>query len=131
MNNKYVLSSDQYNDFYNFIKAHQDLNYNQLDLYEKYGQSPFSKFSWYMEADNNHELIIFNYLLAKWIDKQISNSDSSIKEKFRFFKDILDNSFINISYQEIDTDFINNMFIVKDRQGNLEDNLIKLIGQKI
>ena len=36
MNNKYVLSSDQYNDFYNFIKAHQDLNYNQLDLYEKY-----------------------------------------------------------------------------------------------
>lgn len=131
MNNKYVLSSAQYNDFYNFIKAHQDLNYNQLDLYEKYGQSPFSKFSWYMEADNNHELIIFNYLLAKWIDKQISNSDSSIKEKFRFFKDILDNSFINISYQEIDTDFINNMFIVKDRQGNLEDNLIKLIGQKI
>lgn len=69
--------------------------------------------------------------MAKWIDKQISNSDSSIKEKFRFFKDILDNSFINISYQEIDTDFINNMFIVKDRQGNLEDNLIKLIGQKI
>lgn len=131
MNNKYVLSSAQYNDFYNFIKAHQDLNYNQLDLYEKYGQSPFSKFSWYMEADNNHKLIIFNYLLAKWIDKQISNSDSSIKEKFRFFKDILDNSFINISYQEIDTDFINNMFIVKDRQGNLEDNLIKLIGQKI
>ena len=131
MNNKYVLSSDQYNDFYNFIKAHQDLNYNQLDLYEKYGQSPFSKFSWYMEADNDHKLVIFNYLLAKWIDKQISNSDPLISKKFEIVKSIINDSFINIFYQEIDTDLINNMFIIKDDQGDLEENLVKLIGQKI
>ena len=131
MNDKYVLSSLKIDDFYDFILAHKNANNNSKVLYEKYENSQFAKFSWMMDADGSCQLVLFNYIIAKWIDKRITSSNDTTFEGYKlFFNDNLYES-IDMIQQNIDTEFIDKMFRIKDDQGNLEDNLINLVGFKI
>lgn len=131
MNDKYVLSSLKIVDFYDFILAHKNANNNSKVLYERYENSPFAKFSWMMDADGSCQLVLFNYIIAKWIDKRITSSNDTSFEGYKlFFDDNLYES-INIIQQNIDAEFLDKMFRIKDDQGNLEDNLINLVGFKI
>ena len=131
MNDKYVLSSLKIADFYDFISAHQNSDSNFDVLYKKYENSPFAKFSWLMGADGSCQLVLFSYIIAKWIDKQIASSDNTAFKDYKLFFDDELYENLNIVQQNIDAEFIDKMFCIKDDGGDLEDNLINLIGFKI
>lgn len=131
MNDKYVLSSLKIADFYDFISDHKNSDNNFDAVYKKYENSPFAKFSWIMGADGSCQLVLFNYIIAKWIDKQITSSGDTAFDDYKlFFNNNLHES-LNIIQQNIDAEFIDKMFCIKDNCGDLEDNLINLIGFKI
>lgn len=131
MNNKYVLSSAKISDFYDFIVDHKNSNSNAEELYKKYENSPFAKFSWIMEADGSCQLVLFNYIVAKWIDQQITSSGNTAFKKYKLFYDNNLNENINMIQQNIDAEFIDKMFSIKSEHGDLEDSLINLMGFKI
>ncbi len=131
MNNKYIVSSEKFNDLCDFLEAHYNLS-NHNEFYDKYSNSPFAKFSWLIEADaSNEQLIIFNYIVAKWLDKQITSSDKNIQAKLTLILNNDNLDLMKISFQNIDNDLIEKMFLPKNNLYDLEDNLINLIGHKI
>lgn len=128
---KYVLSSESFDDFYQILEDMNNLEDDFESLYEKYSDQKLASFFWFLGGDGKEKLVLFYYLVAKWMDKKISRRDQSIREKINNLFSKKFDEFGAISFEDIDEDFIYKMLERNITYTSLEDGLIELLGEKI